>query len=133
GMPYLDKVVFRIVGQDVILRDLQAGTITSAWFLDVGKVPAYKRLTHYTLVTPPASASFEGLYFNFHNVVLASHPEVRLAMAIAIDHQALIKEALHGIATPLCTDHSSFYHPGYEATAPCPEFNPTAANRLLDD
>ena len=136
GLPYLDKVVFRIVdivGQDAILRDLQAGTITSAWFLNSSKVQAYQRLTHYTLVTPPASASFEGLYFNFHNVVLASHPEVRLAMAIAIDHQALIKEARHGIATPLCTDHSSFYHPGYEATAPCPEFNPTAANKLLDD
>ena len=136
GLPYLDKVVFRIVdivGQDAILRDLQAGTITSAWFLNSSKVQAYQRLTHYTLVTPPASASFEGLYFNFHNVVLASHPEVRLAMAIAIDHQTLIQMARHSFATPLCTDHSSFYHPGYEATAPCPEFNPTAANKLLDD
>jgi len=64
--------------------------------------------------------------------VLASHPEVRQAMAMAIDHQAL-SQALHGFATRLCTDHGSFYHPGYEASAPCPEFNPTAANKLLDD
>jgi len=65
--------------------------------------------------------------------VLASHPEVRQAIAMAIDHQALIRMARHGLATPLCTDHGSFYHPGYEASAPCPEFNPTAANKLLED
>jgi peptide/nickel transport system substrate-binding protein len=136
GLPYLDKVVFRIVDiveQDAILQDLQAGTITSAWSLDPRKVQDYQRLTHYTLVTPPASAAFEGMYFNFHNVVLASHPEVRQAIAMAIDHQALIQQALHGLATPLCTDHGSFYHPGYEVLAPCPEFNPTAANKLLAD
>src|SRR5437588_506469 len=80
GLPYLDKVVFHIVdivAQDAILQDLQAGAITSAWSLDVSKVQAYQRLTHYTPVMPPASANFEAMYFNFHNVVLASHPEVR--------------------------------------------------------
>ncbi|MFL5698903.1 MAG: ABC transporter substrate-binding protein [Ktedonobacteraceae bacterium] len=133
GLPHLDKVVFRIVSLDTILHDLQAGTITSAWFLDPSEAQAYQRLTPYMLVTPPASAAFEGMYFNFHNTVLASHPEVRQAIAMAIDHQALIQMALHGLATPLCTDHGSFYHPGYEVLAPCPEFNPTAANKLLAD
>ncbi len=133
GLPYLDKIVFRIADVYAILQDLQAGTITSAWFLDPSKVQAYQRLTHYTLVTPPTIASYEAMYFNFHNVVLASHLEVRQAMAMAIDHQALIQMARHGFATPLCTDHGSFYHPGYEVSAPCPEFNPAAANKLLDD
>ncbi len=133
GLPYLDKIVFRFADEDTILQDLQAGTITSAWFLDPSKAQDYQRLTHYTLVTPPDSAAFEGMYFNFHNVVLATHPEVRLAMAMAIDHQALIQQVYHGLATPLCTDHGSFYHPGYETNAPCPEFDQTAANKLLSD
>jgi peptide/nickel transport system substrate-binding protein len=85
------------------------------------------------LVTPPTSASFEALYFNFHNVVLASHLEVREAMAMAIDQQALINKALHGFASPLCTDHGSAYHPGYDTLADCPLFNPAAANKLLQD
>ena len=34
GLPYLDKVVFRIVEQNAILKDLQAGTITSARRVD---------------------------------------------------------------------------------------------------
>jgi peptide/nickel transport system substrate-binding protein len=33
----------------------------------------------------------------------------------------------------LCTDHGSFYHPGYEPDYDCPPFDPTAANKLLDD
>jgi peptide/nickel transport system substrate-binding protein len=73
------------------------------------------------------------MHFNFHNMVLASHLEVRQAMAMAIDHQGLIQMAGHGFATPLCTDHGSFYHPGYEVTAPCPVFDPAAANKLLSD
>ena len=39
GLPYLDKVVFRSAEQDAKLKDAQAGTITSAWFLDVSMVP----------------------------------------------------------------------------------------------
>jgi peptide/nickel transport system substrate-binding protein len=136
GLPYLDKVVFRInANEDAFLQDLQAGTIDSTPFFSYSQVPAYQRLSDYRIVTPPTSANFEALFFNFHNTVLASHPEVRQAMAMAIDHQALINLAMHGFATPLCTDHGSFYHPGYESPvdAPCPEFNPAAANKLLDD
>jgi peptide/nickel transport system substrate-binding protein len=133
GLPYLDKVVYRIVDNDTILKDMQAGTIDSSWFLDVSQVQQYQRLKNYTLVTPPASGGFEALYFNFHNQVLASHLEVRQAMAMAIDHQALIQQARQGFAEPLCTDHPSAFHPGYEGSLPCAMFDPAAANKLLDD
>jgi peptide/nickel transport system substrate-binding protein len=135
GLPYLDKVVLRSVEQDAKLKDVQAGTVTSAWFLDVdvSKVQAYQRLSNYTLVTSSTSAIFEALWFNFHNTVLASHPEVRQAMAMAIDHQALIGVARQGFASPLCTDHPSALHPGYELYANCPVFDPALANQLLSD
>jgi peptide/nickel transport system substrate-binding protein len=136
GLPYLDQVLFRInANEDAFLKDLQAGSIDSTPFFSYSQVPAYQRLSAYRIVTPPTSAGFEGLFFNFHNTVLASHLEVRQAMAMAIDQQALINLAMHGFATPLCTDHGSFYHPGYESPvdAPCPEFNPAAANKLLSD
>jgi len=133
GLPYLDKVVFRIVGsEDDLLKDLQAGTIDSVLFQDVGKLQQYQRLKNYTLTTTSISNDFEALFFNFHNTVLASHLEVRQAMAMAIDHPALI-ETYHGFATPLCTDHPSALHPGYEPYALCPPFDPGAANKLLDD
>jgi len=131
GLPYLDKLVFRIAGDEA--RDLQAGIIDSEPFVAVDQVPAYQRLTNYTLVAPPTSAAFEGLFFNFHNIVLASHLEVRQAIAMAIDQQALIKKAIYGFGSQLCTDHGSAMHPGYDPAAECQEFDPVAANKQLDD
>jgi ABC-type transport system substrate-binding protein/serine/threonine protein kinase len=131
GLPYLDKLVFNIVNRDAVPKDLQAGTITSSWRLDYSQ--EYQRLTNYTLVASPTSADFEGLFFNFHNQVLASHQEVRKAMAMAINQQALINGPLHGFASPLCTDHGSAYHPGYDPNAQCPIFDVATANKLLDD
>jgi peptide/nickel transport system substrate-binding protein len=135
GLPYLDKVVLRSADQDSKLKDLQAGTITSAWFLDVdvSKVQAYQRLSRYALVASPTSNQFEALFFNFHNTILASHLEVRKAIAMAIDHQALIDVARQGFASPLCTDHGSALHPGYELYANCPVFDLALANQLLED
>src|SRR6266702_47032 len=133
GLPYLDSVVFRIVpSQDTILKDLQAGTVDSSWFLDVTKTIAFQRLSNYTLTKNPNASNFEAMYFNFHNAILGKHPEVRQAMAMAIDHQALIDTARRGQAVPLCTDHGQSYKPGYQADAPCTKFDPAAANALLD-
>jgi len=133
GLPYLDKLVIRIANQETILKNLQAGTVTSSYPLDVGQVPVFQHLTHYTLTTAPTSANFEAIYFNFHNTVLASHLEVRQAIAMAIDHQALIQQALYGYGSPLCSDEPPAMHPGYDAALSCAMFDPAIANQLLDD
>jgi ABC-type transport system substrate-binding protein/serine/threonine protein kinase len=133
GLPYLDKIIFRPVAVDAVLKDLEAGAIDSYAVYDVSVAPSYQRLSHYMLVASPVDPGFEALFFNFHNQVLANHLEVRQAMAMAIDHQALIKQARQGYANQLCTDHPSFYHPGYDPIPPCPDFNPAAANKLLED
>ena len=130
GLPYLDKVVFRITDSD--LKDLQAGTIDTA-IVDPNQLQMYQRFTDYTLIATPTSNSFEALWFNFHNTVLASHLEVRQAIDMAIDHQALIAAVPGGFATRLCTDHPSAMHPGYEPPSNCQLFDTIAANKLLDD
>src|SRR5579859_724775 len=133
GLPYLDQVVFRVViNQDTILKDLQAGKIDSSWFLDVTKTNDYRRLTSYRLTTNPLSTNFEAMYFNFHNPILGKDPVVRQAMAMAIDRKALINTARHGFASALCTDHAASLRPGFQREAPCPNFDPAAANALLD-
>jgi peptide/nickel transport system substrate-binding protein len=132
GYPYLNSIVFRVVtDQNTVLKDLQAGTITSSWFLDVTKVAAYQALTNYKLTSNPNSSNFEAMYFDFHNPILGTDTAVRKAIAMAIDHQALIVTARRGEAVQLCTDHGKSYNPGYEANAPCPTFDPTAAGNLL--
>jgi peptide/nickel transport system substrate-binding protein len=131
GLPYLDKIVFRIVSnQDTILKDLQAGLITSSWFLDVSKVPTYKTLSNYSLVTAPVAAGYEAIRFNLKNPVLQD-VNIRKAISMAIDHSRLIQIARHGEAKPLCTNHADAYKPGYEPNAPCPTYDPAAAKQLL--
>ncbi len=137
GLPYLEKVVVRpVVSNGVGFKDLQAGTTTSFLAANAPVPLEVQRLKNYRVVTAPNSASFEALYFNFHNTILASHLEVRQAMAMVIDQQALIQQARHGFATPLCTDHPSALHPGYDPNASfgCPVvFDPALANQLLSD
>jgi peptide/nickel transport system substrate-binding protein len=110
-------VVFHVTSQDTILKDLQAGSIDSVRFINFNNLRLNQRLNKYMFVAPPTSTTFEAMYFGFHNTILASHPEVRQAMALAIDHQALIKALPGLIAFPLCTDHSTAYHPGFDPPA----------------
>ncbi len=134
GMPYLDKIIFRPVpNQNTVLKDLQANSITSTWFIDVSKTKAYQALQNYNFVVNPIASNFETIVFNFKNPILANNLVVRKAMAMSIDHSALIKTARLGQGSPLCTDHGAATHPGYQADAPCPKFDPAAANKMLDD
>jgi len=132
GLPYLDKIVYRLIpDQNTILKDFQAGSITSSWFLDVTKTPAYKALGNYHIVANPNASNFEAMYFNLDNPALKD-VTVRKAMSMAIDYNALIQTARRGQAVPLCTDHGKAYVPGFQADAACPKYDPAAANALLD-
>ena len=135
GLPFLDKVVFSgINSAELGLKELRAGSLdVTGLITDIQNFQTMQRLKNYTLIYPPTQNTFEALYFNFHNTVLASHPEVRQAMAMAVDQQAIIAGALKGLGTPLCTDHPSAYHPGFDPIPPCPVFNLAAASKLLDD
>ncbi len=132
GLPYLDQVVFRVVAnQDTVLKDLQSGAVTSAWFLDVSKMSSYNKVQNYKVVANPAASNYEVAIFNTQNPILKVL-EVRKAIALAINHDDLIKTARQGQGQPLCTDHGKSYDPGYQADAPCPKFDPDAANALLE-
>jgi peptide/nickel transport system substrate-binding protein len=134
GLPYLDQLVFRVGPSASLLASFQADAVDSTQLArNLIDLDAYQRLDRYRLVESPTTAGFEALFFNFHNIVLRSHLEVREAIARAIDYQALINGPLHGMASPLCTDHPSALHPGYQANASCPAFGVEAANKILDD
>src|SRR6266849_3419263 len=123
NLPYLDKVIFRITpDQNTILKDLQAGTPDSSWFLNVAAALVYQSLSNYTLDAPKNSGNFEALYFDFHNKVLANNVEVSQAMAMAVDQQTLIQVARRGLGGKLCTDHPAIQHPG-GYSGPCPKFD----------
>ncbi|MBV9706432.1 MAG: peptide ABC transporter substrate-binding protein [Chloroflexi bacterium] len=133
GLPYLDKIVFTAGGdQNTILKNLQTDSITSSWSLDLNKLSTYKKLSNYHLAVNPNTSNFEIMIFNLNNPILGENLDVRKAIAMAIDYQALIKTVQLGQAVPLCTDHGQALHPGYQPNMPCPKFDPAAANALLE-
>jgi len=137
GLPHLDKVVFRIVtDQNTILTDAQSGSIDAAWFLDVSKALAYNSLSNYQTIgdgggTGKNAYSWEAIWINFNNKILGGNPEVRQAMAMAVDQQSLIQVARRGFASARCQDHAPVQVPGYTANLTCPKFDIAAANALL--
>ncbi len=132
GLPYLDKIVFNIANDtNTILKDAQAGQITSSWFIDISQIATYKAIAGYTAAPDQVSAGYEALWFNENNPALKD-VDVRKAIAMSIDHNKLISVARNGLAKPLCTDHPASLVPGYQADAPCPKFDPAGANTLLD-
>ncbi len=132
GLPYLDKIVFRIVNDaDTILKDAQAKTITSNWFIDISKIDAFKAISGYTVTNDKVSAGYEAIWMNQNNPALKD-VNVRKALAMAIDQDKLIAVARNGLGTKLCTDHPKSLVPGYQADAPCPKFDIAGANALLD-
>jgi peptide/nickel transport system substrate-binding protein len=132
-LPYLDKVIFKVVPDlNTVTADLKAGTIDSAWFLDVSKALVYQSLGNYQVVSDPKTYNFEALYFDFHNKILGNNPEVRKAISMAVDQQTLIQVARRGLGGPLCTDHTVTQNPGYSQGLQCPKFDLAAANTLLD-
>jgi peptide/nickel transport system substrate-binding protein len=119
------------------LKDAQAGSIDSSWFLDVSKALAYTSLSNYSTVadgggTGINSYSWEAIWINFNNKILGGNPEVRQAMSMAVDQQSLIQVARRGFAGTRCQDHPSLQVPGFSASLPCPTFDLAAANALLD-
>ncbi|MGZ3625397.1 MAG: ABC transporter substrate-binding protein [Ktedonobacteraceae bacterium] len=137
GLPYLNKVVFKAVQNfNAGIKAMQSELLNATPPLEDARLSAfqqYQHLKNYMLIYPPTQNTFEALYFNFHNTVLANHLEVRRAMALAVDQQAIIAGPLQGFASPLCTDHPSIYHPGFDPSVDCPVFDLASANKLLDD
>src|SRR5258708_19639492 len=91
GYPYLDKIVFRFVtDSNTILKDLQAGSIDSSWFLDVQKTPAYQALTNYTLTRTATSSGFEAIWINQKNPILKA-ATIPKRPALAFSHKPLFQ------------------------------------------
>ena len=117
GLPYLDKVVFRIVQSGHILKDLQAGTV------EFGLVPGSEQGAGVSAPHPLyARHSSHQCRLRSNVFQLSQHGAGQPSGSAPGDgdgHRSpgLDQGARHGFATPLCTDHPSAMHPGYELGA----------------
>jgi len=129
-LPYLDQVTFKIIAdQNTILTALQSGTIQTAWDLDINKLDSYKAIQGYTQTQDSVPNSWEALFLNEANPILADvNVRKAISMGIKLDD---IRALWHGVAKPTCDDaNGSFGHD--QQLVPCYKYDPTAAGQLLD-
>ncbi|MCC7105091.1 MAG: hypothetical protein IT307_08095 [Chloroflexi bacterium] len=135
-LPYLDRLVFKIIPDDASrVAALRKGEID--YLVYAGFPPsAYKDLSQadgVSVVVDRNRPSFGmvKMFMNVRQPTLQS-PDVRHAIAYAIDRQAIVDRALEGLADPgsgpISSQMKTFYNPDLPKYPP----NAATANQLLD-
>lgn len=132
GKPYLDKLIFRIIPDQVALTNaLRAHEIDAAWFLDVSQTNTLKSLSGYTYVAAASkNANTEYVLLNLKNPALAD-VRVRQALTYGLDRPTEIKDVRFGAASPAASDISAAYF-SYDPSIQAYPYDPKKAAQLLD-
>ena len=134
GLPYLDRVAFRVSPPPAAAQAFQAGEVNLLLFPTPPDVARLK-------ATPGAVVSEEGRE-GFARVIrlipnLKRKPfgdrRVRQAMAYAIDRPFIAKAAYAGTLKPATGPISQFFEPFYSDDVPKYARDPARARRLLDE
>jgi peptide/nickel transport system substrate-binding protein len=132
GIPYLDKVIFKFIGDpSAQIASLKAGDIDAIAYdvspenaLLLEKDPKFKVLNGYTTTKVVLSTNNSRKPF--------TDVKVRRAMAHAIDRSALIKGAMSGYGVPIGS-HMDPGNPYYIDLTSAYPFNPEKAKQLLTE
>ena len=131
GLPHLNQITYKIIpDQNTILTDLQSGSITESWFLDVTKLDQYKAIQGYKTGTDQNPAGYEVLVFEMQAGKILSDKVIRQALTMSFDTSQLITQLYKGAAKPTCDDSAgTFVH---EPSLTCNQLNVAQANSMLD-
>jgi peptide/nickel transport system substrate-binding protein len=130
GRPYLDKLIFRIIPDQVSLTDaLRAHEIDCAWYLDIGQITPLSHVGGYSFVTP-AAPNFEQGLLNIKNPILQD-VRVRQALEYGLDRPSMVIDVWHGTALLLASDQVPTAFSYDPSVKPYP-FDPVKAGKLLD-
>lgn len=131
GLPHLNQITFKIIpDQNTILTDLQSGSITESWFLDVTKQDQYKAISGYKTDHDANPAGYEVLVFNMASGKTLNDKVIRQALTKSFDTSQLITQLYKGAATATCDDSAgTFVH---EPSLTCNQLDVAGAKSMLD-
>lgn len=129
---YLNEIVFRVyTDENAMVLALQNGEIdVCANFLGASSVSQLEGNDGY-LVTSVGSLGYAFISFSQTNEMLTD-VNVRKAIAMSCDREALVNVAMLGAATPMYTPISPVYAEFTESNIRQPEFDTAAAAELLE-
>jgi len=142
---HFDTITYRII-TDASIRaaNLRSGDVHVADSMstqDVGSLQDDDSLT----VLEIGSFGYQGLTVNIGNqdgvgtdpvqidTPLASDPEIRRALSMSIDREALVASVFNGFYDPACSPISPASAFSTDASEACPEYDPEGAQQILED
>lgn len=132
GIPYINKITFHFYPDELSLVDaynrkevLGASGITPG---NVAQLKEHKSTNVYEINIPRVFSVF----LNITKNAALANDEVRQALALATDRQAIVDQTLLGKGQPAYTALLPFMN-GYASDLPFPTFDREKANRLLDE
>lgn len=142
---HFDTITYRII-TDASIRaaNLQSGDVQVADSMSTQDVESLKADDALT-VLEVGSLGYQGLTVNIGNqdgvgtdpvqidTPLASDATVRQALSMSIDREALVSSIFGGLYDPACSPISPDSPFATDASDACPEYDPEAAKRMLED
>ncbi len=132
GAPYIDRITFRFYPDQRSLLDAYGRKevlgMNSVLPENIPELEARKSTHVYEMAVP----RIFGVFFNVTKSAALAHDEVRQALALATDREAVIREVLSGKGIVAETALLPFME-GYASDIASPRFDEGAANALLDE
>lgn len=142
---HLDTITYRII-TDASIRaaNLRSGDVHVADTMSTQDVESLKADDSLT-VLEVGSLGYQGLTVNIGNqdgvgtdpvqidTPLASDPEIRRALSMSIDREALVASVFNGLYDPACSPISPTSPFATDASDACPEHDPEGARQILED
>jgi peptide/nickel transport system substrate-binding protein len=142
---HFDTITYRII-TDASIRaaNLQSGDVQVADSMSTQDVGTLKEDDSLT-VLEVGSLGYQGLTVNIGNqdgigtdpvqidTPLASEAEVRRALSMSIDREALVTTVFGGLYDPACSPISPSSPYATDASDACPDYDPEAAQQMLED
>jgi peptide/nickel transport system substrate-binding protein len=132
GPPHLDMLEFIDTGDEpaTAVAALASKQVDGLYEVDVSQLSAVKALGHVAFYTTATAQT--GVARFKYNMKPFSDPRVRMAMKLAVDHDAVLQTVFQGAGVPGEDHHVSPIHPEY-AKLPKVGQDPEKAKKLLAD
>jgi len=130
GPAYLEKIIFRIIPEPTtLIGAIKSGDVDFTTYVPSEFVPQLKKDTSLQFYIKPTYGT-RFLAFNLQREIFQDK-RVRLAIAHAINKEAIANIAWHGAAFPTCSLLGPTTIGYYDVSDKCIEYNPEKAKQLL--
>ena len=123
GKPKLDKVVYRFIGEPgTQVAELQAGRVDIATLIPLGLIETVKKSGNADVISTGGPVAF-ALRYNTKTGI-TSNRDVRRALIMAVDRDAIVKQLLLGQAKTIASFQDRSRSATTPSRSPCPSIPP---------